>query len=194
MRKKSFEPNDIINNLRIIKEDRVVVRPNGTKVIYWICECLKCGSITSKSTQNIKHCKSCGCEQYKKDSKAKGSGRKTKEGTNFYINCLISIYKGNAKNRNIDFALEYDDFEKLVTGECFYCGDKETNKLIKKNYPPYYYNGIDRIDNSMGYTKDNCVSCCEFCNKAKRNIPIEKFYEKCIKIAEIAKNRIENNK
>lgn len=117
-----------------------------------------------------------------KNGKVKNSGRKTKQGTNFYINCLINIYKSNAKKRNVKFDLEYTDFEKLINGECYYCGDVKSNKLIKKNYKPFYYNGIDRVNNEIGYTKENCVSCCEFCNKAKRNITIDEFYNKCYKI------------
>ena len=191
MRQNKFQPNDVVNNLLIIKKDKVIESPNGSKKTYWICQCLKCGKMSSKSTQTIQHCKSCGCEQRMRTEKVKGSGRKTKEGTSLYINCLISTYKSNAKKRGIDFNLSYDDFERLVTSKCYYCGDDKANKLIKKNYPPFYYNGIDRVDNNVGYEKDNCVACCDFCNKAKRNISIEEFYDKCLKIANIAKQRIE---
>jgi len=34
----------------------------------------------------------------------------------------------------------------------------------------YYYNGIDRIDSSKGYIKDNIRPCCGICNKAKRDL------------------------
>jgi hypothetical protein len=27
--------------------------------------------------------------------------------------------------------------------------------------------GLDRIDSKKGYTKDNCVPCCGFCNNLK---------------------------
>lgn len=30
-----------------------------------------------------------------------------------------------------------------------------------------FVNGIDRVDNSLGYVADNCVPCCEACNRAK---------------------------
>src|SRR5574344_1233060 len=182
MRQNKFKKGDIINNLIILDKDKIITTNNGSKKTYWICKCKLCGSIKSKTTQTIEHCKSCGCKQRERNGKVKNSGRKTKQGTNFYINCLISIYKSNAKKRNIKFELEYNDFEKLVNNECYYCGDIKSNKLIKKNYKPFYYNGIDRINNEIGYTKENCVSCCDFCNKAKRNIPIDEFYNKCYKI------------
>ncbi len=202
MRQNKFKKGDIINNLIILDKDKIVTTNNGSKKTYWICKCKICGSIKSKSTQTIENCKSCGCKQRERNGKVKNSGRKTKQGTNFYINCLISIYKSNAKKRNVKFDLEYTDFEKLINGECYYCGDVKSNKLIKKNYKPFYYNGIDRVNNEIGYTKENCVSCCEFCNKAKRNITIDEFYNKCYKIVNkkieldetyfnIAKERIE---
>lgn len=34
-------------------------------------------------------------------------------------------------------------------------------------YSEYIYNGIDRVDNAVGYILENCIPCCEFCNKAK---------------------------
>lgn len=92
------------------------------------------------------------------------------------------VVKKHIGYANIKFDLEYTDFEKLINGECYYCGDIKSNKLIKKNYKPFYYNGIDRVNNEIGYTKENCVSCCEFCNKAKRNITVDEFYNKCYKI------------
>lgn len=38
-----------------------------------------------------------------------------------------------------------------------------------------YVNGIDRIDNSKNYTPNNCVPCCEVCNKAKRHLSYVEF-------------------
>jgi len=36
-------------------------------------------------------------------------------------------------------------------------------------------NGIDRIDSQLGYNKENCLSCCEICNKAKRDLSLTEF-------------------
>lgn len=120
----------------------------------------------SKKTYWICKCKICGSIKSKS--------------TQTIENCKSCGCK--QRERNGKFDLEYTDFEKLINGECYYCGDVKSNKLIKKNYKPFYYNGIDRVNNEIGYTKENCVSCCEFCNKAKRNITIDEFYNKCYKI------------
>lgn len=39
----------------------------------------------------------------------------------------------------------------------------------------YVHNGVDRVDNALGYTPDNCVPCCSRCNYAKRAMPRGEF-------------------
>jgi hypothetical protein len=39
----------------------------------------------------------------------------------------------------------------------------------------YIYNGVDRVNNSLGYTKDNCKPCCKMCNKMKGTMSLEEF-------------------
>ena len=36
-------------------------------------------------------------------------------------------------------------------------------------------NGIDRIDSSQGYTNENSVPCCTFCNFAKHTMGKDDF-------------------
>ena len=38
--------------------------------------------------------------------------------------------------------------------------------------------GIDRIDSTKGYSKDNCVSCCKMCNIMKNKFSKEDFLNK----------------
>ena len=46
----------------------------------------------------------------------------------------------------------------------------------------YKYNGIDRVDNKIGYELDNCVSCCIKCNKAKSYFGQDEFLNHIKKI------------
>ena len=36
-------------------------------------------------------------------------------------------------------------------------------------------NGIDRIDSSKGYTVENSVPCCKYCNTAKNTMSVDEF-------------------
>ena len=37
------------------------------------------------------------------------------------------------------------------------------------------YNWIDRIDSDWWYTKDNTVTCCKYCNRAKMDLKQDEF-------------------
>jgi len=81
---------------------------------------------------------------------------------------MWGYYRANA-NRTKDglvlpFELEKEAFEKLVFSECYYCGA-----------PPKPVNGIDRVDNRLGYLSGNVVSCCRRCNRAKDDMTVEEF-------------------
>jgi len=39
------------------------------------------------------------------------------------------------------------------------------------------YNGVDRVDNSKGYTVENSVPCCKYCNRAKNDMTVTQFME-----------------
>ena len=51
------------------------------------------------------------------------------------------------------------------------------DKLDKALNGPYVYNGVDRVDNERGYSLENCVPCCKFCNRMKRDLGKKEFLE-----------------
>ena len=63
-----------------------------------------------------------------------------------------------------DAVLTKEQFQELSSHECHYCG---------KDGP----NGIDRVDNSIGYTFENCVPCCKHCNYVKGDLSLADFDE-----------------
>ena len=80
-------------------------------------------------------------------------------------------YKRGAENRDLIFNLTIDEFKQHYQKDCYYCGDHI--KTI----------GLDRIDNNIGYTKDNVIPCCTMCNFMKHHHSSSKFVNQCIKIA-----------
>ena len=54
---------------------------------------------------------------------------------------------------------------------------EKPNNIKKYAYSnqEYFYNGIDRVDNSKGYTMDNVVSCCRICNVAKQKMTLQEY-------------------
>lgn len=94
---------------------------------------------------------------------------------------LLSQYKHSAKRRGLLWELTDDQFFALTIQNCHYCEVPPSNvkKLTRKSGltldMEYTYNGIDRVDNAIGYLPSNCVPCCDICNKAKRNMSLDMF-------------------
>ena len=81
----------------------------------------------------------------------------------------LERYKFNAKKRGYGWALKDTTVYELFKQPCHYCGI--TDKI-----------GIDRVDNSKGYTIENAVPCCSPCNKMKGTMLVEEFKNHCIEI------------
>lgn len=86
-------------------------------------------------------------------------------------NKYIHGYRQPAAKRGYAFSLTFEDFLPLFHGKCNYCGKLDAR-------------GIDRVDNSVGYVKENCVSCCEICNKMKWKFTQQDFLKQVKQIYE----------
>ena len=81
-----------------------------------------------------------------------------------------SKYKRNSRQRHIEFKVTYEEFIKFWKQPCSYCGDN-IDKV-----------GLDRIDNSLGYISTNIISCCKYCNYAKRDLTQKEFTDRCKRV------------
>lgn len=134
----------------------------------WHCVC-DCGNEVTKTTGQLTsgHTKSCGCLAI--ESRRKPFGQSTKK-------TVLYQYKRNAKTRNLDWDLTKEQFYNLTHGDCFYCGSKPTQvRKSESNNGDFVYNGIDRLDNTKGYSVSNCVTCCQKCNRAKDTMGFKEF-------------------
>ena len=137
----------------------------------YICQC-DCGKTVEHKGAVLKIVKSCGC----------GARKPFLVGDAASFRNLFAVYKGSAKKDQRSFELSEITFRELTSSNCFYCGVEPSkpyrrprNKFSKTDSPVYLCNGIDRIDSAIGYTEDNCVSCCETCNYMKRSLPQDVF-------------------
>lgn len=48
---------------------------------------------------------------------------------------------------------------------------------MQNGHGHYEYNGVDRLDNALGYTRENCVPACRPCNAAKNAISKAAIYK-----------------
>ena len=103
---------------------------------------------------------------------------------------VFNSYKRNAKKRNLSFEINLNDFKRITTSNCYFCGiapntksSLEHCKVITAKHSEYIYNGIDRLNNDKGYTLENSVPCCVECNRAKRNYTLSQFENWIIRIS-----------
>ena len=82
------------------------------------------------------------------------------------IKRLYSLHKANCRKRTKDTSLSIELFGDLSQSRCAYCGSKPSN-ILKYSGLEFAYSGIDRVDSSIGYRRDNVLSCCSFCNSLK---------------------------
>ena len=137
----------------------------------WLCKC-NCGKDKIIAGEQLRQGKtqSCGCLKLELSRLDFGLAQ---------MNRSIYNYKSHAKQRGLKYELTEDQFKKITKRGCFYCGAKPGNginsKRIKKTYGDYIYNGIDRVNNKKGYTIDNVVACCKYCNRAKGTFTVPEF-------------------
>lgn len=73
--------------------------------------------------------------------------------------------KQSCKSRGIIFELSLKEYIKLMT--------KKRCQYTKRAFSSTTIRSIDRIDNTKGYIKGNCVVCCQHLNSIKSNAPYE---------------------
>lgn len=73
--------------------------------------------------------------------------------------------KQSCKARGIIFELSLKEYIKLMT--------KKRCQYTKRAFSSTTIRSINRIDNTKGYIKGNCVACCQHLNAIKSNAPYE---------------------
>ena len=150
---------------------------NNAHQATWLCRC-DCGKETVVAGHSLRRgfTKSCGCLRANRLPKGEAAFR-----------MMYLGIKRNAKRRDLDWELTRDQTRELVKQPCHYCGiaplqcaKGRWNRLNGD----FLYNGLDRIDNNIGYIHSNIVSCCGRCNRAKDTMGIEEFREWIAKIHE----------
>lgn len=91
-------------------------------------------------------------------------------------NSKYKKYKAQAKYRGLVFSLSKEEFFLVCELCCHYCGAEPSNVNVSDSgYGSWTYNGLDRVDSSVGYISNNVVPCCKICNRAKSDMSYDDF-------------------
>lgn len=162
----------------------VEISSSSKNNIRWLCKC-DCGNTINISSRNLgspfgKGVKSCGC-LIANSLTVKGIPRKDVI-QDREVAILKQDYNSSVKTKNnnlyTDSYLSFDDFVSLVRLPCYYCG-ASASKVIKDRTSNFAIavNSIGRFDISKGFSLDNSISCCVFCNRAKNGRAIEEYLD-----------------
>ncbi len=139
---------------------------------YWQCQC-DCGEIIQVTGYSLTsgNTKSCGCYH-----KIHTRQLFSKPIVDLTLSRVIHDYKSSAQIKKHSFDLTKDQVSRLIFSECYYCGAKPSNSYRTSSGRTLLpHQGIDRKDNSKGYTVDNVVPCCIVCNKMKKTLGHDEF-------------------
>jgi hypothetical protein len=152
-------------------------------------ECIDCQTISYQRLEEVKrrgyYCKKCKLLQ---------NSQKEFQNKNLELTCakvLKSRMNKRYDKRGLKCTLSGNEILELVKSKCHYCGDKNSNhyKYKQPNFEyDFYYNGIDRIDSSLGYIQGNVVTCCKTCNVAKMDMNYYDFINHIVKIYKNLRN------
>ena len=180
------EQNKIINlvgskfdRLTVVKQH---IRRNPSNKVMWVCKC-DCGETVAITGNGLMSgtTRSCGCLKIEAITKLGKKYSLTRGKASF--NSLYRKYKEGAKKRNLEFTLTEEEFEELTKSKCFYCDALPKQRSHTKSYKgAYIYNGIDRVNNKVGYVEENCVPCCGTCNRLKGTMELPEFINKLMNI------------
>lgn len=123
--------------------------------------CIKCNSKKSKTWYGGPTCRSCWHKDYMVRKK---KGLVNLVGVDTYelqsIRGRFTAAKGRLKQRKkkLSWDIKFNDYVDIIKKTCFYCS---------KDLLLEFGTGLDRIDNSLGYTVNNVLPCCGNCNKIR---------------------------
>jgi hypothetical protein len=134
---------------RVVKEYK---REEGTKYLYLI-SCSECGDESwGRPSRLSRECIAC------RGYVVKHPDEETRQ-----LHLTYRNIKNSARQRGHEFTLTKEEFMWLMDRDCFWCGDKPS--------------GIDRMNNTQGYTMNNAVPSCKRCNVAKNDMTMTEWSE-----------------
>ena len=116
--------------------------------------------------------------------KCKQCKRKQNMRPNVGERAVFHRVKSDAVRWGREFTLPFEWFAEAIHAPCHYCGRMDQNSInvaSKRSdewlIKGFKYNGLDRLNNDIGYVIENVVPCCFVCNRAKNSMGYQEFIE-----------------
>lgn len=181
---KPLLKGQVFGKLTVICLNEEKSKEKGEPYYVCICHCepgkrVKILSVRKYSLTRKKHIKSCGCENAIKNSFIPNRELVLK-------NKIYRKYQDRHINElkdNINTFIKFKDFANMLDNSCNYCGEMGSSYLKDKTTDfILYYNGLDRIDNMLGYRTKNVLTACKICNPARGEMSVQEFKDYIIRL------------
>lgn len=137
--------------------------------------CKKCGLekdldcfLTDKK---CKHGKTYECKDCAKERRIKSAGGKSEYDKARYARTKKALDKLRQENPELYKLRSYKSNDKKkglsTTIDIYFCKIEMNKPCVYCGHIDNPCNGLDRIDNSIGHTKENCIPCCNLCNMTR---------------------------
>lgn len=185
-----IKPGDTFGRLTVVSIGGV--NKNTKRLINCTCSCGKPHTALGSSLVGG-HTNSCG--YYRKELMTSIS---QKEPGKASYSSLYSACRGGARSRQLEFSISAEEHKIIISKNCFYCNRPPrmyspylTPASATRSFAPgtiersiIYVNGVDRINNDLGYAIDNCRPCCTICNESKSDRTEKEFIEQAYMVVE----------
>jgi len=156
------------------------------KYMWWTtCTCGSCTLIRADvlSKGFCKHCGHAELSRKRKDNKWAAGPNNPKWMADRKERSIQRKVSSYISHQNKKYTLSRDEVRCLVLGDCTYCGQPAFITEEEYGSWPKHLSGIDRVNNELPYTKNNCVSSCWKCNNMKHTLTLEEFLSHVKKIS-----------
>lgn len=126
-----------------------------------VSSCKTCNYMKNKYTVSVFKSACIDVYNYKTSGK-----RSTDGGKRGKIKKTFAQWKSSTRH---DVLITEDQYYNIINQQCSYCGLEESR-------------GVDRMDNAVAYTLENCTPCCGVCNQLKWTNTVEFFHSQVERI------------
>lgn len=167
--------------LRRVADDR-------QKKAQWLCRC-DCGKQVTVRRCSLRDgaTQSCKCLQLEDFARRLPAMKLVQQANKLpageaAFRVLLHAYEVRGKQKG--WGLTREQVYNLFKGDCHYCGCAPYRKATARNSTGYFlFNGIDRMNNKLGYFSNNVVSCCRTCNFCKGARSYQDFMNWVVSVA-----------
>ncbi len=139
----------------------VLSKPFGSGLKgYWVCACV-CGTIRAVLGKRLRSgdARSCGtCVSPEL----------------IPTRLVLHSYRQDARKRGHVWTLSKADATLMMLLSCFHCGGRPKTP-VRRGGKTFFRNGLDRLNNKLGYVPGNVVPCCRICNADKSDRDLAEF-------------------